>query len=251
MARNNVRKINAPQQRAVNAFSVFKEDKNWKYQEQLCLDCPVSNRNVCVTGAYNETLVEKACANYETVPCEQFDIELQVMDLEATNGRDWGEIDHKLFNDLLLEDIKEHFSDQLHQSKSKAVGLKVFTLSLHLIFPGDTQDSPNLSLLLEEYTFNEFLTFVLVILRDRAQVEPEMSNNVVAASTSQNVGDGGLIPCSLSQTDASALQEYPQEIREEILNNIPAHRNPETRTDASPWGLNLNHLIFSAPLGMR
>ncbi|GJZ09287.1 ACT domain-containing protein [Tanacetum coccineum] len=87
---------------------------------QLISLVPVKDE--CVTGAYNETLVEKACANCETVPCEQFDIELQVMDLEATNGRDWGEIDHKLFNDLLLEDIKEHFSDQLHQSKSKAVG---------------------------------------------------------------------------------------------------------------------------------
>ncbi|GKB02512.1 hypothetical protein Tco_0830601, partial [Tanacetum coccineum] len=46
---------------------------------------------VILQGPYNETLVEKACANCEIVPCEQFDIELQVMDLEATNGRDWGE----------------------------------------------------------------------------------------------------------------------------------------------------------------
>ncbi|GJR21350.1 hypothetical protein Tco_0969877 [Tanacetum coccineum] len=101
------------------------EDKNWKYQEQLCLDCPVEcGMEVILQGPYNETLVEKACANCETVPCEQFDIELQVMDLEATNGRDWGEIkDHKLFNEpYYLEDIKEHFTDQLHQSKSKAVG---------------------------------------------------------------------------------------------------------------------------------
>ena len=57
---------------------------------------------------------------------------------------------------------------------------------------------------------------MLVILGVRAQLEPEIPNNVAAASTSQNVGDVGVMPSSLSQIDASALQEYPQEIRDEI-----------------------------------
>lgn len=54
------------------------------------------------------------------------------------------------------------------------------------------------------------------------------------------------MPSSLSQIDASALQEYPQEIRDEILKNLPAHRNLETISDASPLGVNLNHLEIQA-----
>ncbi|GKB59741.1 putative reverse transcriptase domain-containing protein [Tanacetum coccineum] len=36
-----------------------------------------------------------------------------------------------------------------------------------------------------------------------------ISNNIVVASTLQNVSDGDVMPSSLSQIDASALQEYP------------------------------------------
>lgn len=57
----------------------------------------------------------------------------------------------------------------------------------------------------------------------REHFRPELVDNV--ASTSQNVG---VMPSSLSQIDASVLQQLPEEIRDDILELLPAHRNLET-----------------------
>ncbi|XP_024966568.1 DNA repair protein REV1 isoform X4 [Cynara cardunculus var. scolymus] len=60
----------------------------------------------------------------------------------------------------------------------------------------------------------------------REHFRPELVYNVAAvASTSQNVG---VMPSSLSQIDASVLQQLPEEIRDDILEVLPAHRNLET-----------------------
>ncbi|KAJ9561161.1 hypothetical protein OSB04_006321 [Centaurea solstitialis] len=69
----------------------------------------------------------------------------------------------------------------------------------------------------------------------REDFRPELVDNVAAvASTSQNVG---VMPSSLSQIDASVLQQLPEEIRDDILGLLPAHRNLETVSNNG-----LNHL---------
>ncbi|PWA92321.1 BRCT domain-containing protein [Artemisia annua] len=177
--------------------------------------------------------------------------------------------------DTEYKDTKEQFSDQLDQSKSNST-LGAIMSNREANHSSGVPSSPSefdadclKSLPPEIFSeYNEFyggklISFVSkhrsesidvgtssILPGDaqgvRAKLESEISNNVAAASTSQIVGDVGVMPSSLSQIDASALQEYPQEIRDEILNNLPAHRNPETISDASPLGLNLNHLEIQA-----
>nr|XP_043621063.1 DNA repair protein REV1 [Erigeron canadensis] len=72
----------------------------------------------------------------------------------------------------------------------------------------------------------------------RAHPEPGMLDNDGAAPTSQYVG---VMPSSLSEVDASVLQQLPEEIRDDILDHLPAHRNQE-----APQGL--DHLPVQSEL---
>ncbi|GJS35828.1 3-oxoacyl-[acyl-carrier-protein] synthase II, chloroplastic-like protein [Tanacetum coccineum] len=144
------------------------------------------------------------------------------MDLEATNERDWGKVVSRYW---MIADCKQtSISGQLHQSKSKAVG--AITCNQEANRSSGVPSSPSefdpdylRSLPLEFFCGGILINFVSKH-RVRVQLEPKMSNNVVVASTSQNVGHGDQM-------------------------------NPETISDASPQGLNLNHLIFNSPLGIR
>ncbi|XP_033514637.1 DNA repair protein REV1 isoform X2 [Nicotiana tomentosiformis] len=46
-------------------------------------------------------------------------------------------------------------------------------------------------------------------------------------------GDSGLMPSSLSQVDTSVFQELPEDLKTDILELLPAHRNTESSLDAS------------------
>ncbi|KAI3786282.1 hypothetical protein L1987_39856 [Smallanthus sonchifolius] len=52
-----------------------------------------------------------------------------------------------------------------------------------------------------------------------------ISENIAAASTSQDID---MMPSSLSQIDPSVLQQLPEEIRNDITDILPAHRDPHT-----------------------
>lgn len=59
------------------------------------------------------------------------------------------------------------------------------------------------------------------------------------------LGNTDLMPSSLSQVDASVLQQLPEELRVDILGLLPAHRRPESTSNAALESLTENLLQSS------
>ncbi|CAI9294554.1 unnamed protein product [Lactuca saligna] len=108
------------------------------------------------------------------------------------------ELDSQVLESLppeILSEINDFYGGKLKSfiSKRKSKTIEIETSS---VFPGNVQG-----------------------ISDTVTVTP------TDASTSQNIDT---MPTSLSQIDASVLQELPEEIRNDIIDLLPPHRNPDS-----------------------